>query len=116
MPEHAWSKLQNMWIGFFAVVGVINLAVAYTCSTDTWVNFKLFGLMALTLVFTIGVGVFMTKYAVNRQNIYIQCITHPWARALFFHFSPVRDFCSCRRQKQDNSKCRRNFWFLVLQP
>lgn len=68
MPEHAWSKLQNMWIGFFAVVGVINLAVAYTCSTDTWVNFKLFGLMALTLVFTIGVGVFMTKYAVNRQN------------------------------------------------
>ena len=68
MPDHAWNKLQNLWIGFFAVVGVINLVVAYTCSTDTWVNFKLFGLMALTLVFTIGVGVFMTKYAVTRQN------------------------------------------------
>ncbi len=38
------------------------------CSTDTWVNFKLFGLMGLTLVFTIGIGVFMTKHAVTRQN------------------------------------------------
>ena len=68
MPEQAWGKLQNLWIGFFAVVGLINLTVAYTCSTDTWVNFKLFGLMALTLVFTIGVGVFVTKYATSRQN------------------------------------------------
>ena len=31
-------------------------------------QFKLFGLMGLTLVFTIGIGVFMTKHAVTRQN------------------------------------------------
>ncbi len=68
MPDGAWAKLQNMWIGFFAVMGVVNLLVAYLCSTDTWVNFKLFGLMGLTLVFTIGIGVFMTKHAVTRQN------------------------------------------------
>ena len=68
MPERAWGALQNMWIGFFAAMGVINLLVAYLCSTDTWVNFKLFGLMGLTLVFTIGIGVFMTKHAVTRQN------------------------------------------------
>ena len=49
-------------------MGVVNLLVAYLCSTDTWVNFKLFGLMGLTLVFTIGIGVFMTKHAVTRQN------------------------------------------------
>ena len=68
MPGHAWGTLQNMWIGFFAAMGVVNLLVAYLCSTDTWVNFKLFGLMGLTLVFTIGIGVFMTKHAVTRQN------------------------------------------------
>ncbi len=68
MPDGAWTKLQNMWIGFFGVMGVVNLFVAYLCSTDTWVNFKLFGLMGLTLVFTIGIGVFMTKHAVTRQN------------------------------------------------
>lgn len=68
MPVRAWAALQNMWISFFAAMGVINLLVAYLCSTDTWVNFKLFGLMGLTLVFTIGIGVFMTKNAVTRQN------------------------------------------------
>ena len=68
MPGHAWGTLQNMWIGFFAAMGVVNLLGAYLCSTDTWVNFKLFGLMGLTLVFTIGIGVFMTKHAVTRQN------------------------------------------------
>ena len=68
MPGHGWGTLQNMWIGFFAAMGVVNLLVAYLCSTDTWVNFKLFGLMGLTLVFTIGIGVFMTKHAVTRQN------------------------------------------------
>ena len=68
MPGHAWGTLQNMWIGFFAAMGVVNLLVAYLCSTDTWVNFKLFRLMGLTLVCTIGIGVFMTKHAVTRQN------------------------------------------------
>lgn len=68
MPDAAWAKLQNMWIAFFFAVGVINLAVAYACSTEIWVDFKLFGLLALTIVFTIAVGWFMTKNAEERQN------------------------------------------------
>lgn len=62
MPYTAWNKLQKAWIAFFATVGVINLVVAYTCSTDTWVNFKLFGLMGLTLIFTIGMGFWIAKH------------------------------------------------------
>ena len=68
MEKRGWHIMQWSWIGFFFVTGIVNLLVAYTCSTDTWVNFKLFGLMGLTLVFTIGIGVFMTKHAVTRQN------------------------------------------------
>ena len=54
LPDPAWNILLRGWIGFFAVTGVLNLIVAYTCSTDVWVNFKLFGLMGLTLLFTLG--------------------------------------------------------------
>lgn len=68
MPEKAWNTLQNMWIGFFVVLGILNLAVAYTCSMDAWVNFKLFGLSGLTFVFTIAIGWFMTKHAVEGHN------------------------------------------------
>ena len=68
MPDAAWMKLQWMWIVFFIVVGILNLVVAYLCSTDVWVNFKLFGLISLTLIFTIAAAVWMTKQAPGRQN------------------------------------------------
>ena len=68
MPETAWNTLQKAWISFFAAVGVINLIVAYTCSTDTWVNFKLFGLMGLTLIFTIGIGFWIAKNSPSLQK------------------------------------------------
>lgn len=68
LSEPAWSTLQKAWIVFFAVVGAINLLVAYTCSTDTWVNFKLFGLMGLTLIFTIGMGFWIAKNSPSLQE------------------------------------------------
>ena len=68
MPDAAWSKLQTMWIVFFIVVGALNLIVAYSFPTEIWVNFKLFGLISLTLIFTIGAAVWMTKQSTPRQN------------------------------------------------
>lgn len=68
MAPAAWRTLEVLWIGFFVVVGLINLAVAYLCSTDVWVNFKLFGLMGLTIVFTIAVAVWMTKNISQAEN------------------------------------------------
>lgn len=62
LPEPAWNVLLYSWIVFFAVTGVLNLIVAYTCSTDIWVNFKLFGLMGLTLLFTLGIGFYIAKF------------------------------------------------------
>ena len=68
MADGAWRTLQRAWILFLAAVGIVNLAVAYTCTTDFWVSFKLFGLTALTFLFTIGMALWMTKHAVERQN------------------------------------------------
>ena len=47
---------------FFALMGIVNLVVAYSVPTDTWVNFKLFGLFGLTLVFTLGIGIYLSRH------------------------------------------------------
>jgi intracellular septation protein len=62
LPEPIWAKLNLAWIAFFVVIGVINLVVAFNFSTDTWVNFKLFGGMGLMLVFVLGQGMLLSKY------------------------------------------------------
>lgn len=67
LPAHAWGVLQKAWIAFFASVGVLNLAVAYTCSTETWVNFKLFGLLGLTFAFTIAIGFYMARFTAQAE-------------------------------------------------
>jgi intracellular septation protein len=62
LPDAAWSKLNWSWVGFFVVMGVLNLIVAFRFSTDTWVNFKLFGGMGLMLAFILAQGLFLAKY------------------------------------------------------
>lgn len=58
-----WNALNAMWIGFFILVGGLNLFVAYTFDTDTWVNFKVFGMLGLTLVFGIIQAMYLSKHA-----------------------------------------------------
>ena len=62
LPEPVWGKVTLSWIAFFAVMGVLNLLVAFNFPTDTWVNFKLFGGMGLMLVFVLGQGLLLSKY------------------------------------------------------
>jgi len=62
LPEPAWRVTNWSWIAFFAVMGVLNLWVAYTFDTDTWVNFKLFGGMGLMIVFVIGQALYLGRY------------------------------------------------------
>jgi intracellular septation protein len=62
MPDVAWHKLNLSWTGFFIFMGLINLFVAYSYSTETWVNFKLFGGMGLTLAFVLAQGFMLSKY------------------------------------------------------
>jgi intracellular septation protein len=62
LPDPVWGKLNLAWVGFFAVMGCLNLYVAYSFQTDTWVNFKLFGGLGLTLVFTLAQGVYISRH------------------------------------------------------
>jgi intracellular septation protein len=68
LPETAWNWLQASWIAFFAVMGVLNLFVAYNFSTDAWVNFKLFGGMGLMLAFVVLQALLLGKYVEDKQS------------------------------------------------
>lgn len=68
LPQPVWVKLNYAWIAFFTVSGIVNLIVAYNFSEDTWVNFKLFGLLGLTLVFIIGQSMFLYRYIEQKES------------------------------------------------
>jgi intracellular septation protein len=62
MPDGAWTRLNWSWAGFFAFMGAANLYVAHNFSTDTWVNFKLFGGMGLMLAFVVLQALILARY------------------------------------------------------
>jgi len=61
-PGAVWQRLNIAWVIFFIFMGVINIYVAYTFSEATWVNFKLFGMMGLTLVFVFAQAFYLSRY------------------------------------------------------
>lgn len=65
-PDAVWSRLLHAWIGFFVVMGVLNLYVAYHFDTDFWVSFKLFGGIGLMIAFVIVQAVILAPHI--REN------------------------------------------------
>jgi len=63
LDDSSWTKLNLMWVGFFVFAGTLNIFVAYRFDEATWVNFKLFGLMGLTLLFALAQGVWIARKA-----------------------------------------------------
>ncbi|MGD8557923.1 MAG: septation protein IspZ, partial [Chromatiales bacterium] len=57
-----WKRLNLAWVLFFILLGILNLAVAFNFSEATWVNFKLFGLMGLTVLFALGQGFYIVRH------------------------------------------------------
>lgn len=68
LPMHVWNRFNLSWGLFFAVLGFINLYVAFNFSTDDWVTFKLFGFSGLMLVFIIGLGIWLSKYTDEKKE------------------------------------------------
>ena len=62
LPEAAWRAMTWSWTGFFTVMGVVNLWVAYHFDTDTWVNFKLFGGLGLMALFIVAQALYLGRY------------------------------------------------------
>jgi intracellular septation protein len=67
--KRVWVQLNLAWVAFFIVAGIANLIVApeidplgFEFSEDTWVDFKLFGLMGMTIVFVVAQALYLAKY------------------------------------------------------
>jgi len=68
LPLHIWNRLNLSWSLFFAVLGFINLYVAFNYSTDSWVNFKLFGFTGLMAVFILAQSAWLAKYVDEKKE------------------------------------------------
>ena len=68
LPEPLWMKLNLAWVGFFAIMGILNLYVAYNYTEAEWVNFKLFGGMGLMFAFIIAQGLILAKYIPDEKT------------------------------------------------
>ncbi|PIZ03387.1 MAG: septation protein A [Gammaproteobacteria bacterium CG_4_10_14_0_8_um_filter_38_16] len=62
LPSKIWNQLNIAWSIFFIFLGFLNVYVIYHYSMNAWVNFKLFGTLGLTLVFTIAQAIYMSQH------------------------------------------------------
>lgn len=62
LPDAVWRRLNFAWIAFFALMGLVNLWVAYSFDTAIWVDFKLFGATGLMLLFMVAQGVYISRH------------------------------------------------------
>jgi intracellular septation protein len=62
IPDGVWRKLNAAWMVFFAILGGVNLYVAYNFSTDAWVNFKLYGTLGALIGFSVLQAIYLARY------------------------------------------------------
>ncbi|QGZ61507.1 septation protein A [Paraburkholderia acidisoli] len=62
LPTRIWTQLNFVWSIFFALLGILNLFVAFHFSTDAWVDFKLFGATGILVVFIVGQSLWLSRY------------------------------------------------------
>lgn len=67
VPNSVWQRINLSWIIFCVVTGAINIFVIYHYDTDVWVNFKLFGLLGITLIFAIGQALYLSRYIKSEE-------------------------------------------------
>jgi intracellular septation protein len=68
LTDEGWRKLTFRWALFFFVLAILNEVVWRTQSTDTWVTFKVFGIMPLTLVFALAQTPLLMRYDTSKKE------------------------------------------------
>jgi intracellular septation protein len=65
LPAPIWTRLTWAWVGFFVMMALANWYIAFHFSTDTWVNFKVWGGIGLFLVFALVQGLFLARHVIE---------------------------------------------------
>lgn len=68
LEDRIWRQMNLAWVVFFFVLGVLNLVVVYNFSEAIWVNFKLFGTLALTLAFMLAQGFWVQRHLPSQEG------------------------------------------------
>jgi len=65
LQDQGWSILTKRWISFFIALAILNEIIWRTQSTDIWVNFKVFGILPITFIFTLAQFSIIKKYQIE---------------------------------------------------
>lgn len=68
MSDEAWKAFTVRWALFFIVLAILNELIWRNFSTDAWVNFKVFGIFALTIGFMIIQYPFLRRHTVVEET------------------------------------------------
>ena len=63
-----WHQLNLMWVGNFVFLGCANLYVVYNYNEAAWVNFKLFGMLGLTLLMVLIQVLWITIHTAEKKQ------------------------------------------------
>ena len=65
LQDEGWDILTKRWIGFFIALAILNEIIWRTQTTDIWVNFKVFGILPITFIFTLAQFSTIKKYQIE---------------------------------------------------
>jgi intracellular septation protein len=65
MDDEGWRILTLRWGLFFFALALLNEIVWRTVSTDVWVNFKVFGILPITLLFALSQAPLMNRHLIE---------------------------------------------------
>ncbi len=68
LPAPVWGRLNLAWALFFIICGAANVYIAFWLPQNVWVNFKVFGLTGLTLVFTLLSGLYIYRHMIDDEK------------------------------------------------
>lgn len=68
LPTPVWSRLNLGWVAFFTFLGFVNWFIIENFDTEVWVNFKLFGIFGLTLVFALLQGIYLARHMPDEKS------------------------------------------------
>jgi len=69
LPDLIWTKLNFAWVVFFTAMGFANLYVAFNFDLSTWVDFKTYGMLGLTVLFVILQAIFLARHMQEKPEL-----------------------------------------------
>ena len=67
LPENAWKNVTYIWVFAFSLIGFTNLYFVFYTEEATWVNFKVFGTLGITIGFTLITSLYLSTFITKEK-------------------------------------------------